>query len=206
MEPFTRFTAVAAPMDRDNIDTDQILPARFLMMPRDERYRTYVFRDLRIDRDDREVGDFVLNIPAFRDARIVVAGHNFGCGSSREGAVFTLVDAGFRCVIASSFGDIFYNNSFNNGLLPVVLPADRVAGLRAALHESPGSEITLDLEAQTVTSPDGTVLRFDIDAHRRYRLLNGLDAVDYTFQFEPQMDAFEAADVAEMTWQSATRS
>jgi 3-isopropylmalate/(R)-2-methylmalate dehydratase small subunit len=190
MEPFTRFTAVAVPMDRDNIDTDQILPARFLMMPRDARYRTYVFRDLRIDRDDNEVADFVLNRPAFREARIIVARHNFGCGSSREGAVFTLVDAGFRSVIASSFGDIFYNNSFNNGLLPVVLPENQVAGLRAALHARPGAEITVDLEAQTVIAPDGTALPFEIDPHRRYRLLNGLDAVGYTLQFANEIDAF----------------
>jgi len=202
MEPFTRFTAVAAPMDRDNIDTDQILPARFLMMPRDEQYRTYVFRDLRIDRQERAVEGFVLNQAAFRDARIVVAKHNFGCGSSREGAVFTLVDAGFRSVIASSFGDIFYNNAFNNGLLPVVLPEDKAAALRAALHAKPGAEITVDLEARTVLSPDGPVYPFEIDAHRRHRLLNGLDAVDYTFQFESQMDAFESRYTAEMGWQS----
>jgi 3-isopropylmalate/(R)-2-methylmalate dehydratase small subunit len=188
-------------MDRDNIDTDQILPARFLMMPRDERYRTYVFRDLRIDRQDREIEGFVLNRPPYRDARIIVAKHNFGCGSSREGAVFTLVDAGFRSVIATSFGDIFYNNSFNNGLLPVVLPEEQVAGLRAALHASPGARITVDLEARTVLSPDGAALPFEIDAHRRHRLLNGLDAVDYTLQFESRMDAFEAAYRADMSWQ-----
>jgi 3-isopropylmalate/(R)-2-methylmalate dehydratase small subunit len=202
MEPFTRFTAVAAPMDRDNIDTDQIIPARFLMMPRDERYRTYAFRDLRIDREDREIESFVLNQPAYRDARIIVARHNFGCGSSREGAVFALVDAGFRSVIASSYGDIFYNNSFNNGLLPVVLPENEVTALRKALQGSPGAEITVDLEAKTVASPDGTVYSFDIDPHRRTRLLKGLDAVDYTFQFEAQMEAFEREYNAAMSWQS----
>ena len=200
MEPFRQFTAVAAPMDRDNIDTDQILPARFLMMPRDQRYKTYVFHDLRIDRNERELSDFVLNQPAFRGARIIVAQHNFGCGSSREGAVFTLVDAGFRSVIASSFGDIFYNNSFNNGLLPVVLPKEDIDRLHEQLTQSPGAEVTVDLEAQTVVAPDGTVFVFDIDPHRRYRLLNGLDAVGYTLQFKRDIESFEADYERQTGW------
>lgn len=200
MAPFITFTAIAAPFDRDNIDTDQIIPARFLMMPRDERYRTYLFRDLRIDSDGNKIGSFVLNQPAWRDARIIVAGHNFGCGSSREGAVFTLVDAGFRSIIASGFGDIFYNNSVNNGLLPVVLPAETVNGLRRQLTENPGAEITVDLEAQTVTAPDGRTVAFDIDPHRRHRLLNGLDAITYTMQFEDRIDAFEGEYANDMPW------
>lgn len=202
MEPFTRFTAGAAPMDRDNIDTDQIIPARYLMMPRDERYQTYVFRDLRIDAEGNENPDFILNQPAFRESRIIVGKHNFGCGSSREGAIFTLVDAGFRSVIASSFGDIFYNNAFNNGLLPVVLPEETVATLRASLHETPGADITVDLEAQIVTGPDGQTHRFDIDAHRRHRLLNGLDAVGYTMQFEAEIIAFEESYAKSVSWLS----
>lgn len=201
MEPFRQFTAVAAPMDRDNIDTDQIIPARYLMMPRDERYKTYVFRDLRIDPDGNEIEDFVLNQPAFRNARIIVARHNFGCGSSREGAVFTLVDAGFRSVIATSFGDIFYNNSFNNGLLPVVLPKQVIDKLHEQLTENPGAEVTVDLEAQTVVAPDGTVFAFDIDPHRRHRLLNGLDAVGYTLQFRNDIEAFEADYERQTGWQ-----
>ena len=202
MEPFTRFTATAAPMDRDNIDTDQIIPARYLMMPRDERYQTYVFRDLRIDAEGNENPDFILNQPAFRESRIIVGKHNFGCGSSREGAIFTLVDAGFRSVIASSFGDIFYNNAFNNGLLPVVLPEETIATLRASLHETPGADITVDLEAQIVTGPDGQTHRFDIDAHRRHRLLNGLDAVGYTMQFEAEIIAFEESYAKSVSWLS----
>ena len=191
MEPFGQFTAIAAPMDRDNIDTDQIIPARYLMMPRDERYKSYVFRDLRIDPEGQEIEDFILNQPAFRDAKIIVARHNFGCGSSREGAVFTLNDAGFRSIIATSFGDIFYNNSFNNGVLPVVLPAETIDLLHTQLGENPGAEITVDLEAQTVVAPDGTDHPFDIDPHRRHRLLNGLDAVGYTLQFKSDIEAFE---------------
>lgn len=200
MEPFTQFTAVAAPMDRDNIDTDQIIPARYLMMPRDERYKTYVFRDLRIDSDGREIESFVLNKPAFRDARIIVARHNFGCGSSREGAVFTLTDAGFRSIIATSFGDIFYNNSFNNGVLPVVLPESAVERLHVLLTQQPGAEITVDLESQTVLAPDGTVHSFDIDPHRRHRLLNGLDAVGYTLQFKENIEDFEKDYQAQIDW------
>lgn len=200
MEPFTQFTAVAAPMDRDNIDTDQIIPARFLMMPRDARYKTYVFRDLRIDANDQEIDDFVLNQPAYRGARIIVARHNFGCGSSREGAVFTMVDAGFRSVIATSFGDIFYNNSFNNGLLPVVLPENVVDQLHASLTDSPGADITVDLQAQTVIAPDGSSHPFDIDPHRRHRLLNGLDAVGYTLQFKTEIEKFEQDYQAQIGW------
>ncbi|MDA0652425.1 MAG: 3-isopropylmalate dehydratase small subunit [Proteobacteria bacterium] len=200
MEPFRRFTAIAAPMDRDNIDTDQIIPARYLMMPRDERYKTYVFRDLRIDPEGREIEGFILNQPAFRDAKIIVARHNFGCGSSREGAVFTLRDAGFRSIIATSFGDIFYNNSFNNGVLPVVLPAEIIDDLHAQLAENPGAEITVDLEAQTVIDPNGTAHPFDIDPHRRHRLLNGLDAVGYTLQFKNDIEEFEAEYQKQVSW------
>lgn len=197
MEPFTRFTATAAPMDRDNIDTDQIIPGRYLMMPRDERYKSYCFHDLRLDEDGKEVDNFILNKSAFRSAQIIVAADNFGCGSSREGAVFTLVDAGFRSVIASSFGDIFYNNSFNNGLLPVVLPEEAASALRAALHDQPGAEITVDLETQTVIGPGNLNFAFEIDPHRRHRLLKGLDAVGYTLTFEDEIDAFEKRYFAE---------
>ncbi len=200
MEPFTKFTAIAAPMDRDNIDTDQIIPARFLMMPRDERYKTYVFRDLRINSDDQEIENFVLNKPAFRDAHIIVARHNFGCGSSREGAVFTLVDAGFRSIIATSFGDIFYNNAFNNGVLPVVLPAEIIDSLHALLTENPGAEITVDLAAQNVIAPDGNAHPFDIDPHRRHLLLYGLDAVGYTLQFQTNIEEFEVEYQKHVNW------
>ena len=201
MEPFTCFTAVAVPMDQDNIDTDQILPARHLMMPRDERYGGYVFKDLRLDRDGNEIDTFILNQEGFRPSRIIVAAHNFGCGSSREGAVFTLVDAGFRAIIATSFGDIFYNNSFNNGLLPVALPEEIVQLLRQQLHQGDGAEVTVDLEAQTVTGPDRSVYRFEIDAHRRNRLLKGLDAVGYTLQYEDDITRFERRYSENAPWE-----
>ena len=200
METFTQFTAIAAPMDRDNIDTDQIIPARFLMMPRDERYKTYVFRDLRIDSEEKKIDSFVLNYPSYQDSRIIVANQNFGCGSSREGAVFTLVDAGFRAIIAASFGDIFYNNSFNNGLLPVILPENIVAGLRQQLIDHPGAKITVDLDAQIVLAPDSSEHHFEIDPHRRYRLLNGLDAVGYTLQYEAKIEEFENQYQSDIYW------
>src|SRR3712207_4305730 len=141
MEPFTTLDAVAVPIGMSNIDTDQIIPARFLWKQRKDGYGELLFNDLRLDRDKAPKPDFVLNRPEYRDARIVVAGRNFGCGSSREHAVWALYDAGFRSVIAPSFGDIFYNNSFQNGLLPVVLPAERVAALIAALERKPGAHI-----------------------------------------------------------------
>jgi 3-isopropylmalate/(R)-2-methylmalate dehydratase small subunit len=200
MEPFIRHSAIAAPMDRDNIDTDQIIPARYLMMPRDERYGGYCFRDLRLDDEGNEIEGYVLNQDAWRNASIIVGGHNFGCGSSREGAVFTLVDAGFRSIIATSFGDIFYNNSFNNGLLPVVLPEDAVNALRAVLHDQPDAEITVDLETQTVIGPGNLNFSFEIDPHRRHRLLNGLDAVGYTLTFKDDIEAFEQRYAAEDSW------
>jgi 3-isopropylmalate/(R)-2-methylmalate dehydratase small subunit len=187
-------------MDRDNIDTDQIIPARYLMMPRDDRYKTYVFRDLRIDAKGQEVEGFVLNQPANRDAHIIVARHNFGCGSSREGAVFTLSDAGFRSIIATSFGDIFYNNSFNNGVLPVVLPAEIIDDLHSQLAKNPGAKISVDLETQTVVAPNGTAHSFDIDSHRRHRLLNGLDAVGYTLQFQTEIETFETEYQKHVSW------
>ena len=202
MKPFICVTAIAAPMDQDNIDTDQILPARHLMMPRDELYGSYVFKDLRFDEDENENKNFILNKEGFRSAKIIVAGDNFGCGSSREGAVFTLVDAGFRAIIATSFGDIFYNNSFNNGLLPVVLPEETVRSLRQQLHNAPGAEITVDLEERKVTGPDQGTHAFDIDAHRRDRLLKRLDSVGYTMQFEDQISSFEENYLNNLSWEA----
>lgn len=200
MKPFIRETAIAAPLDLDNIDTDQILPARFLMMPRDQRYKTYAFRDMKYDSDGNENPEFILNQAPWRNAAILVTGRNFGCGSSREGAVFTLAAAGFRAVIAPSFGDIFYNNSFNNGLLPVTLDEAVIDRLRAMLHDNPGAEITIDLESQRVTAPDGTSYPFEIDAHRKYRMLKGLDPIGYTLQFEAEIESFEQSYLQEMRW------
>ncbi len=200
MEPFTRLTAKAMPMDRVNVDTDQIIPARFLLKQRDENYASYLFHDLRFNPDGSEKPDFTLNQEPYRDSKIIVGNRNFGCGSSREGAVFTLVAYGFRSIIAPGFGDIFFNNCFNNGVLPVVLDGEKVADLRHQLHARPGAEITVDLEARMVTGPDRARHGFDVDPHRRTRLLDGLDAIGYTMQFEDDLQAFETRYREESSW------
>ena len=157
MEPFTRVTAVGLPIDLPNVDTDRVIPARFLRKDRSvPEYARYLFHDVRFDADGAERPDFIMNRAPYRGARIVVAAENFGCGSSREAAVWVLAANGFRSVIAPSLGDIFHQNCFKNGVLPVILPADVVAGLRRQLHQRPGATLTVDLEAQTVTAPDGT--------------------------------------------------
>src|SRR5215472_7866269 len=163
MEAFQRVDAVAVPMPVPNVDTDQIIPARFLRKPRKDDYGQYLFHDLRFDDEGREKPEFVLNRPAFRGARILVADKNFGCGSSREHAVYALWDYGFRVVIAPSFGDIFYENSFKNGFLPIVLPAEQVAALRTAIEAKPGAHVVVDLEQRQVIGPDGARYRFEVD-------------------------------------------
>jgi 3-isopropylmalate/(R)-2-methylmalate dehydratase small subunit len=202
MKPFTTLTAVAAPIDLANIDTDKIISARFLRKLRTESagYDSYLFYDLRFDDQGRERPDFVLNQPAFRQAGILVAGANFGCGSSREGAVYALMDYGIRSVIAPSFGDIHYGNELQNGMLPVVLPEEICGSLRLLLREKPGAEITVDLESQTVTAPDGRRHRFEIDASTKEKLLNGLDDVALVLQHEKEIEAFEQRRSREMPW------
>src|SRR5690242_20470443 len=161
-EPFTTLTAVAVPLDQVNIDTDQIFPTRFLHKPRGTGFGKQAFHDLRFDAQGNEIVGFVLNQEAYRRAKIIVAGANFGCGSSREGAVYALYDFGIRSVIAPSFGDIHYANQLQNGMLPVVLPDETCAKLRTQLHDAPGAPIAVDLESQTITGPDDTMYRFDI--------------------------------------------
>lgn len=195
MEPFTTLSAVAVPLDLANVDTDRIVPARFLRQPRAAGYQNFLFRDLR-----ESDPDFVLERPAYRGARILVAGENFGCGSSREAAVWALAGAGFRAWIAPSFGDIFLENSFKNGALAIVLPAERVAAIRAALHARPGSELAIDLAAQTVRLPDGQEERFEIDPFRKEMLLGGLDEIALTLRFAPEIAAHEARQRAEAPW------
>ena len=192
MEPFTTLTAVAAPIDRDNIDTDQLLPPRFLLKRRsDPAYPTYLFRDQRFDEAGKPRPDFVLNQPPYRDARIIVANENFGGGSSREAAAIALQTYGMRCVIAASFGDIFYNNCIKNGLLPVRLPAAVTADLRAQLHAAPGTTLTVDLCEQCVIDPRAARHSFEIDGFSRHCLLEGLSAIDLTLQHRAAIDAFE---------------
>ena len=200
MTPFIKLTAVAAPLDMANIDTDKIIPARYLRKPREPGYDPYLFYDLRFDAEGRERTDFVLNQAAYRKAGILVAGANFGCGSSREGAVYAMLDHGIRSVIAPSFGDIHYANQLQNGMLPVILPEESCAALCEALRAAPGTELTIDLEAQTVTGPDGATHRFKIDPVYRERLLKGLDEVGLVLQYLPQIEAFEQRHYGEMPW------
>jgi 3-isopropylmalate/(R)-2-methylmalate dehydratase small subunit len=206
MEKFTTLTAVAAPMDRPNIDTDQLLPARFLRRPRDEGFGDVLFIDQRFDDDGNPRPDFVLNQEPYKEARIIVGDRNFGGGSSREGAPWALLDYGFRCIVASSFGDIFYNNSLKNGLLPVRLPEDALTGIRAQLHDNPGTTITVDLESQTVTAPDGTAHSFDIEPFRKQSLLKGLDDIGMTLEHETEIDTFEEGFRQRRPWLFANAS
>ncbi|MCA3419490.1 MAG: 3-isopropylmalate dehydratase small subunit [Roseomonas sp.] len=199
MEAFTSLTAIAVPVDLPNVDTDQIIPARFLGRAREEQALA-MFHDMRRAPDGNLRPDFPLNQAGFAGAGIIVAGRNFACGSSRENAVTVMVDNGFRSFIAPSFGDIFFNNCFQNGALPIMLPEARVAELRSELHARPGARITVDLAAQTVTGPDGKIDRFEIDSFRKDCLLRGVDSVTLTLSHEGEIAAFEARQKEEVSW------
>ncbi|GAA4332433.1 3-isopropylmalate dehydratase small subunit [Pigmentiphaga soli] len=201
MQPFTTLTAVAAPLDMANIDTDKIIPARFLRKHRgDPGYADLAFHDIRFDADGAERPEFVLNQAPYRAAQVLVAGANFGCGSSREAAVYVLADRGIRSVIAPSFGDIHYANELQNGMLPVILPEDDCQALRRELHERPGAAVAIDLPAQTVTAPSGRSWRFEIDPAYKERLLKGLDDIGLVMQHIGAIEAFEARRHADMPW------
>jgi 3-isopropylmalate/(R)-2-methylmalate dehydratase small subunit len=200
MQPFTKLTAVAAPLELANIDTDKIIPARFLRRLRGPGYEKLAFHDIRYDADGKDRPDFVLNQAPYRQAKILVAGANFGCGSSREAAVYVLFDYGIRSVIAPSFGDIHYGNELQNGMLPVILPDAACQTLRGQLREKPGAQITVDLEAQTVTGPDGATYRFEIDANHKERLLKGLDDIGLVMQHSAEIEAFEKKHHSELPW------
>lgn len=201
MKAFTTLKAVAIPIDMVNVDTDQIIPVRFLPRPRtDPNYDTFLFHDLRFDANGKEKPDFIMNRDSYRKGQVIVADENWGCGSSREGAVWTLVANGIRCVIAPSFGDIHHNNAMKNGMLPIRLPVRDCATLRAQINEKPGAEITIDLEAQTVIGPDGTSYSFEIDPFQKYRMLNGLDDIDVTMEYAKEFENFESRYRKEATW------
>ena len=190
MQPFTKLTAIAAPIDEPNVDTNQLCPTRFNKVPRGPRHAQILFHDRRFDANGAEK-DFVLNREPYRRAQIVVADRNWGCGSSRESAVYALYEFGIRCVIASSFGDIHANNCSKNGLLPVVLRDDEVAAMRAQLHARPGATVTVDLETQTVTDAEGATHHFDIHPVRKKCLLEGLDDIARTHQYAERFAMFE---------------
>jgi len=199
MDKFIRLTATACPLDVANLNTDQLLPARFLKVPRSAGLATALLHDLRFDADGRERPDFPLNRPHWRDAKIVVGARNFGCGSSREAAVYALRDYGIRCVIAPSFGDIFAGNAVQNGLLTALVSDDEAAMLIGLLGEKPGRALTVDLEQQTIQCGDQT-FRFAIDPVRRTRLLNGWDNIALTESYMDRIAAFKMADRARRPW------
>ena len=201
MEAFTTFRAIGIPVDIANCDTDQIVPGRFLRYLRTSPgFDRYLFHDLRFDADGNEKPDFIYNREPYRRGGIVVADVNWGCGSSREQAVYVLVANGIRAVIAPSFGDIHYSNCTKQGVLPVRLARDDCDRLRQQLRETPGAEFAIDLEAQTVAGPDGSVCGFEIDPFLKYRLLNGLDDVDVTLEYESELAAFERRHAADYDW------
>ncbi len=189
-KPFTSVAAVAVPINQANVDTDQIIPARFLSLPR-EKMRPHLFRDVRYNDNGSPKPEFVLNRPEYQGAGIIVAGRNFACGSSREMAVTVIQDNGFQAVIAPSFGDIFFNNCFQNGVLPIMLPEPRVNELLRFLLELPGAAIKVDLESQTVEGPDGKVDRFEIDSFRKECLAKGVDEIALTLSYAADIAAYE---------------
>jgi len=200
MEPFRKLTAVAAPLDMVNVNTDQIIPARFLRKPRSAGYGNFLFHDIRRRADGTQDPAFVLNRAAFAPARILVAGLNFGCGSSREGAVYALHDAGFRSVIAPSFGDIFFSNCAKNGVVAAQLPEATVAALLEQLAATPGAEMTVDLEHDAVIAPDGARHGFALDPARKRCLLEGLDDITLTLKHDAALTAFEQRRFAALPW------
>ena len=199
MQRFTTLTAVAVPIDEVNVDTNQLAPTRFSRVPRGPQYAQVLFHDQRFNADGSEQ-DHILNREPYRRARFMVADRNFGCGSSRETAVYALYEFGIRCVIAPSFGDIFVNNCYRNALLPVVLGENEVAGIRRALRERPGGEVTIDLNAQIVADPAGRQYGFLIPPVRRKCLLEGLDDIARTEQYRERFNAFEACYRDEHRW------
>ena len=199
MQPFTRLDAKVAPLPLANIDTDQIIPKQFLKTVEREGLAKGLFYDLRFDTEGREKPDFVLNRPEYKGAGVLVAGDNFGCGSSREHAPWALMDFGIKAVVSTSFADIFYNNCFQNGLLPVVLKAHEVQQL---MEEAKGGNhlVTVDLESQTVVSPSGQTFHFEIDPQRRAKMLQGLDPIGETLQAADAIDVYEMRRALAQPW------
>ena len=202
MQPFTTLTGVAAPFDLANVDTDKVIPARLLRKLRlpPKGYEPYLFHDMRFDAEGRERPEFVLNQLAWRNAQILVADVNFGCGSSREGAVYALMDYGIRAVVAASFGDIHYGNAIQNGLLPATVPQEVCALLREQLHADPGAKLTIDLPSQTITDTKGAKHSFQIDGTYKERLLKGLDEVGLVLEHFAEIEAFEARHLGAHRW------
>lgn len=200
MDKFTTLTGIAAPLPLINIDTDMIIPKQFLKTIKRSGLGKNLFDEMRFDQSGNELPEFVLNKPAYRDAQILVAGDNFGCGSSREHAPWALLDFGIRCVIAPSFADIFFNNCFKNGILPIPLPQEEVDKLMDDASNGANATMTIDLEAQEITRPDGQKIAFEIDPFRKHCLLNGLDDIGLSLTKVEAIDAFEATAQSASPW------
>ena len=200
MDKFTKLTGVAAPLPMINIDTDMIIPKQFLKTIKRTGLGKCLFFEMRYDDNGNEIADFVLNQPAYRESKILVAGDNFGCGSSREHAPWALLDFGIRCVVATDFADIFYNNCFKNGILPIRLPQEDVDKLMDDAERGANATVTIDLEAQEISGPDGGVIKFEVDAFRKHCLLNGLDDIALTMEKSDKISAFEEKSKAEQPW------
>lgn len=200
MERFTTLTGIAAPMPLVNIDTDMIIPKQFLKTIARTGLGKNLFDEMRYNLDGTEIAGFILNQPAYRHSEIIVAGENFGCGSSREHAPWALLDFGIRCVIATSFADIFYNNCFKNGILPIVMPPEVVDALMLDAKRGANARQTIDLDAQTVTTSDGQVFSFEVDAFRKHCLMNGLDDIGLTLEKVAAIDTFEKRNSALHPW------
>ena len=200
MDKFETLTGIAAPMPLINVDTDMIIPKQFLKTIKRSGLGVNLFDEMRYDDDRNEIADFVLNKPQYREAEILVAGDNFGCGSSREHAPWAIKDFGIRCVIAPSYADIFYNNCFKNGILPIVLPQEQVDVLMKDAEKGANARMSIDLEAQTVTTSDGEVFSFEVDSFKKHCLMNGLDDIGLTMEKVASVKAFEAKAGAERPW------
>ena len=200
MEKFEKLSGVAAPMPLVNIDTDMIIPKVFLKTIKRSGLGVNLFDEMRYDREGNEKPDFVLNKTQYREAKILVAGDNFGCGSSREHAPWAIADFGIKCVVSTSFADIFYNNCFKNGILPVVLPQGQVDILMKDAEKGANSIIEVDLENQTIASSDGEVFSFEVDSFKKHCLLNGLDDIGLTMEKEDKITAYESKAAQMFPW------
>lgn len=200
MQPFTTLTGVAAPLDIMNVDTDMIIPKQYLKTIKRTGLGTGLFSEMRYLDDGSENPDFVLNKPAYRKAEIIVAGDNFGCGSSREHAPWALLDFGIRCVISTSFADIFYNNCFKNGILPITVSQSDLDKLMDDAQRGANATMTVDLESQEIRGPDGGIVKFDIDAFRKHCLMNGLDDIGLTMEKADSIANFEKKNAAARPW------
>jgi len=200
MEKFQKLSGIAAPMPLVNVDTDMIIPKVFLKTIKRSGLGVNLFDEMRYDRQGNEIPDFVLNKPQYRDAQILVAGDNFGCGSSREHAPWAIADFGIKCVISTSFADIFFNNCFKNGILPIVLPQEQVDMLMKDAEKGANARMEVDLEEQTITTSDGEVIKFDVDAFKKHCLLNGLDDIGLTMEKATAIDAYEERAKQSFPW------